>query len=181
VHPLAVRRHHVDRWIAEQTEAAQSKTGKPAAASTVARRMSCLSGLYEYAVVDAGLIEASPVVRVKRPKVSDHSSTVGLDEKELVKLLEAAGADGLRSAALLTLLALNGLRIGEATLGQPRAGIGLASRSPLASRRCAPSRASPSSSPRACASNSATTSGLGSSPSARTEPSTSRTTWVSAT
>src|SRR5664280_2623593 len=67
--------HHVDRWITEQTEAAQSKTGKPAAASTVARRMSCLSGLYEYAVVDAGLIEASPVVRVKRPKVSDHSST----------------------------------------------------------------------------------------------------------
>src|SRR5664280_1923610 len=114
VHPLAARRHHVDHWIAEQTEAPQHKTGKPAAASTVARRMSCLSGLYEYAVVDAGLIEASPVVRVKRPKVSDHSSTVGLDEKELVKLLEAAEADGLRSAALLTLLALNGLRIGEA-------------------------------------------------------------------
>jgi len=47
--------------------------------------------------------------------VSDHSSsTVGLDEKELVKLLEAAAADGLRSAALMTLLALNALRIGEA-------------------------------------------------------------------
>jgi integrase/recombinase XerD len=65
-------------------------------------------------VVDVGLIESSPIVRVKRPKVSDHSSTVGLDEKELVKLLEAAEADGLRSAALMTLLALNGLRIGEA-------------------------------------------------------------------
>jgi len=38
------------------------------------------SGLYEYAVVDAGLLDASPVVRVKRPKVSDHSTTVGLDE-----------------------------------------------------------------------------------------------------
>jgi integrase/recombinase XerD len=114
VHPLAARRHHVDRWIAEQTESPQPKTAKPAAASTIARRMSCLSGLYEYAVVDAGLIEASPIVRVKRPKVSDHSSTVGLDEKELIKLLEAAEADGLRSAALMTLLALNGLRIGEA-------------------------------------------------------------------
>jgi integrase/recombinase XerD len=114
VHPLAARRHHVDRWITEQAEMPQLNTGKPAAASTVARRMSCLSGLYEYAVVDAGLIEASPVVRVKRPKVSDCSSTVGLDEKELVKLLEAAEADGLRSTALLTLLALNGLRIGEA-------------------------------------------------------------------
>ena len=82
---------------------------------SIARRLSCLTGLYEYAVVDAGLIEHSPVVRVKRPKVSDHSSsTVGLDEKELVKLLEAAAADGLRSAALMTLLALNALRIGEA-------------------------------------------------------------------
>ena len=47
--------------------------------------------------------------------MSDHSSsTVGLDEKELVKLLEAAAADGLRSAALMTLLALNALRVGEA-------------------------------------------------------------------
>jgi integrase/recombinase XerD len=114
VHPLEAQRHHVDRWIAELTDLPQAQTGKPAAASSVARRLSCLSGLYEYAVVDAGLIESSPIVRVKRPKVSDHSSTVGLDEKELVTLLEAAEADGLRSAALITLLALNGLRIDEA-------------------------------------------------------------------
>ncbi len=52
-------------------------------------------------------------MRVKRPKVPDHPSTVGLNEKELVKLLEAAKVDGLHSAALMTLLALNGLRIGE--------------------------------------------------------------------
>jgi integrase/recombinase XerD len=114
VHPLEAQRHHVDRWIAELTELPQAQTGKPAAASSVARRLSCLSGLYQYAVVDAGLIDSSPLVRVKRPRVSDHSSTVGLDEKELVKLLEAAEADGLRSAALITLLALNGLRIDEA-------------------------------------------------------------------
>jgi hypothetical protein len=44
--------------VTEQAEAPQPKTGRPAAASTVARRMSCLSGLYEYAVVGAGLIEA---------------------------------------------------------------------------------------------------------------------------
>lgn len=114
VEPLNAQRHHVDRWIAEQTELPQARTGKPAAAATVARRMSCLSGLYDYAVVDAGLIDASPVVRVKRPKVSEHSTTVGLDEAELIKLLAAAEADGPRSAALITLLALNGLRVGEA-------------------------------------------------------------------
>jgi len=53
-------------------------------------------------------------VRVKRPKVSEHSTTVGLDETELIELLAAAEADGSRSTALITLLALNGLRVGEA-------------------------------------------------------------------
>ena len=95
---------HVDRWIAEQTEQPQPTTGKPAAPATVARRLSCLFGLYEYAVVDVGLIESSPVVRVKRPKVCDHSGTVGLDEKGLIALMCAAEADGLRSAALIPCL-----------------------------------------------------------------------------
>ena len=112
--PLSAQRHHVDRWIAEQLEHPQPGTGRPASAATVTRRISCLAGLYEYAVVDAGLLEASPVVRVKRPRVSDRSSTTGLTETELIALLGAADADGPRSAALITLLALNGLRVGEA-------------------------------------------------------------------
>ena len=112
--PLAARRHHVDRWIAEQLDHPQPGTGRPVAAATVTRRLSCLSGLYDYAVVDAGLLDASPVVRVKRPRVSDRSSTTGLTETELIALLGAADADGPRSAALVTLLALNGLRVGEA-------------------------------------------------------------------
>ncbi|HEY5115156.1 MAG TPA: hypothetical protein VIJ00_06505, partial [Nakamurella sp.] len=113
--PLLARRHHVDRWIAEQlVEHPQPETGRPASAATVTRRLSCLAGLYEYAVVDAGLLDASPVVRVKRPRVSDRSSTTGLTEVELIALLGAADADGHRSAALITLLALNGLRVGEA-------------------------------------------------------------------
>jgi integrase/recombinase XerD len=112
--PMEARRHHVDRWIAEQVERPQPTTGRPVAAATVARRLSCLAGLYEYAVVDVGLIDASPVVRVKRPRVSDRSSTIGLIEAELIALLGAAEADDPRSAALITLLALNGLRVGEA-------------------------------------------------------------------
>ncbi len=113
-HHVEAQRHHVDRWIAGLMEQPQPRTGKPAAASTIARRLSCLAGLYEYAVGDVGVIDSSPVMRVKRPRVSEHSTTVGLDEKELIKLLAAAEADGLRSAALITLLALNGLRVGEA-------------------------------------------------------------------
>src|SRR4051794_3785193 len=51
--PLEARRHHVDAWISELSEHPQPKTGKPASPATIARRLSCLSGLYEYAVVDA--------------------------------------------------------------------------------------------------------------------------------
>ena len=41
---------------------------------------------------------------MKRPRVSDRSSTTGLTETELIALLGAADADGPRSAALITLL-----------------------------------------------------------------------------
>jgi len=67
----------VDRWIAEQLDHPQPGTGRPASAATVTRRLSCLSGLYEYAVVEAGLLDASPVVRVKRPRVSDGPAPPG--------------------------------------------------------------------------------------------------------
>jgi hypothetical protein len=50
---------------------------------------------------------------VRRPKVSDDSSTVGLTAEELDRLLSAAEAHGPRSAALVSLLVYNGLRIAE--------------------------------------------------------------------
>jgi hypothetical protein len=64
--PLQARRHHVDRWIAEQVEHPQPGTGRPVVAATIARRLSGLAGPYECAVIDVGLIDASPVLRVKR-------------------------------------------------------------------------------------------------------------------
>jgi len=56
---LAAQRHHVDRWIAEQLDHPQPGTGRPIAAATVTRRLSCLSRLYDYAVVDVGVLDAS--------------------------------------------------------------------------------------------------------------------------
>lgn len=47
------------------------------------------------------------------PKVSDDSATVGLTAEELDRLLTAAEAHGPRSAALVSLLVYNGLRIAE--------------------------------------------------------------------
>jgi integrase/recombinase XerD len=49
-----------------------------------------------------------------RPKVSEDSSTVGLNAGELVRLLDTADAHSPRSSALVTLLAYNGIRIDEA-------------------------------------------------------------------
>src|SRR5437762_2025402 len=55
----------------------------------------------------------SPVANVRRPKVSDDSSTIGLTADELDKLLSAAETHDQRSAALVSLLVYNGLRIAE--------------------------------------------------------------------
>jgi integrase len=64
-------------------------------------------------IKDAELLEHSPIANVRRPKVSDDSSTVGLTAEELDRLLTAAEAHGPRSAALVSLLVYNGLRIAE--------------------------------------------------------------------
>jgi integrase len=59
------------------------------------------------------VLEENPVANIKRPRVPNASMTVGLARDELERLLDAAQADGPRSAALITLLAYNGLRIDE--------------------------------------------------------------------
>lgn len=114
VHPLAAERHHVDAWVRWLTTAAQPRTGRPAAASTVARKLSALSSFYDYGVHDAELLSHSPVASVRRPKVADESQAVGLTAGELRRLLAAAATHGLRSAALVSVLVFTGARISEA-------------------------------------------------------------------
>jgi integrase/recombinase XerD len=113
VHPLTARRHHVDVWVRHLSEEPQPATGRPASPASIARRLSCLSQFYDYGIKDAELLEHSPVANVRRPKVSDDSSTVGLTADELDRLLTAAEAHSARSAALVSLLVYNGLRIAE--------------------------------------------------------------------
>jgi integrase/recombinase XerD len=114
VHPFAARRHHVDAWVKALARDPQPATGRPASAATIARRLSCLSKFYDYGMREVELIEHSPVANVRRPKVSEDSPTIGLDAAELDRLLTAAEADGTASAALVSLLVYNGLRIDEA-------------------------------------------------------------------
>jgi site-specific recombinase XerD len=113
VHPLAARRHHVDVWVRHLSQEPQLATGRPASPASIARRLSCLSKFYDYGIKDAELLEHSPVANVRRPKVSDDSSTVGLTAEELDRLLTAAEEHDPRSAALVSLLVYNGLRIAE--------------------------------------------------------------------
>ena len=86
---------------------------KGRARATVARRLGTIVGFYRYAE-EEGLIEHTPAAHVRRPRVDMESHAVGLDRNELGALLVAAGLGGARDHALISLLALNGLRISEA-------------------------------------------------------------------
>ena len=82
-------------------------------ASTIGRRSSTLSSFYRHSQTEDTL-DKNPALNVRRPKVHDESRTLGLDRNELGALLVQAGLGDLRDGALVTLHALNGLRISEA-------------------------------------------------------------------
>jgi site-specific recombinase XerD len=81
--------------------------------ATVARKLSAVSGFFRYAL-NEDVIARNPVAAVRRPKVGSDTQSTGLDRDELASLIGGARNDGLRSHALVLLLALNGLRISEA-------------------------------------------------------------------
>ena len=95
------------------------------ARATVTRRLCTIAGFYKYAVEEE-LLEHSPAAHVRRPRVDYESHAVALDRNELGALLVAAGLGPPAEHALISLLALNGLRVSEAAgadiehLGQER-------------------------------------------------------------
>jgi integrase/recombinase XerD len=84
------------------------------ARATIARRLCTISSFYRYAE-EEGLIATSPAVHVRRPRLDYESHATGLDRGEVGAMLVAAGLAGARDHALVSLLALNGLRVSEAT------------------------------------------------------------------
>lgn len=60
------------------------------ARATIGRRLSTIAGFYEYAA-EEGLIEHSPAVHVRRPRLDYESHAVGLDRNEFGAFLVAAG------------------------------------------------------------------------------------------
>jgi hypothetical protein len=84
------------------------------ARATVTRRLSTIAGLYKYAV-EEDLLDHSAAADPRRPRIDYESHTTGLDRNEVGALLVAAGLGTAAEHALVSLLALNGLRVSEAT------------------------------------------------------------------
>jgi integrase/recombinase XerD len=83
------------------------------ARATVTRRLCTIAGFYKYAVEEE-LLEHSPAAHVRRPRVDYESHATALDRNELGAILVAAGLGPPAEHALISLLALNGLRVSEA-------------------------------------------------------------------
>jgi integrase/recombinase XerD len=101
-----VRRAYIEAFARELEARGRAR-------ATIARRLGTITCFYRYAEQE-GLIKHSPAVHVRRPKVDYESHAIGLDRNELGAMLVAAGLAGARDHALISLLALNGLRVSEA-------------------------------------------------------------------
>jgi integrase/recombinase XerD len=92
---------------------ARNLEAKGRARSTISRRLATIAGLYKYAV-EEDLLVHSPAAHVRRPRLDYESHAVALDRNEIGALLVTAGLGNAAEHALISLLALNGLRVSEA-------------------------------------------------------------------
>src|ERR1700739_2526284 len=107
---FAVRRADIESF-------ARDLEARGRARATVTRRLSTIAGFYKYSVKE-DLLEHPPAAHVRRPRVDYESHAVALDRNEFGALLVAAGFGSPSVHALISLislLALNGLRVSEAT------------------------------------------------------------------
>lgn len=120
---LAVKRSDIDRyrnWLAELVDA----DGEPAAhgqprfaPATIARRLTTVRSFYAY-LVDQRVLDGSPAVRVKGPRVTTEPRGRGLTEDQTRALVAAAAARGPEAEAIVRLMASNGLRVSEIVRAQ---------------------------------------------------------------
>ncbi len=104
---FAVRRADIESFARELETRGRAR-------ATVTRRLSTIAGFFKYAVEEE-LLDHSPAAHVRRPRVDYESHAAALDRNELGALLVAAGLGSPPEHALISLLALNGLRVSEAT------------------------------------------------------------------
>ena len=83
-----------------------------AGTATVARRLSGVGSFYRYAA-QSGAVRTDPVEGVDRPTSPDPAGPSVLKGDELAALVASAQQVGAKAAALVALLALDGLKLGE--------------------------------------------------------------------
>lgn len=103
---MQATRSHLDAW-ARAMEAAELKP------ATRARNLAALSSFYAFAVSE-GVLAANPAKAVRRPKVSDKSTRLGLTLDTSRQVLKAAEAMTATHKAAVALLLCAGLRASEA-------------------------------------------------------------------
>jgi len=111
------RSHELAVFAARRTDIemfARDLETRGKARATISRRLGTIVGFYRFAE-EEGVIERSPAERVRRPRLYNDSHAMSLDRNEMGALLVQAGLAGPREHALCSLLALNGLRVSEAT------------------------------------------------------------------
>ncbi len=111
------QQHHLRLFQARRADIecfARDLEARGRARATVTRRLCTIAGFYRYAVEEE-LLDHSPAAHVRRPRLDYESHAAGLDRNELGALLVAAGPGPPAEHALISLLALNGLRVSEAT------------------------------------------------------------------
>jgi len=107
LHLFTVRRADIEGF-------ARDLEARGRARATVTRRLCTIAGFYRYAVEEE-LLGHSPAAHVRRPRLDYESHATALDRNELGAILVAAGLGPPAEHALISLLALNGLRVSEAT------------------------------------------------------------------
>jgi site-specific recombinase XerD len=116
LNPLQVGWVHVNAWGRALEMPDQ---GRPAAATTVARKMSAVSSWFSF-LVKLGRLEANPAAAADRPLVDrDFSSTAAFTHEDAMAMLRVAGADpwlGPAAKLLATWLVELGTRATE-TIG----------------------------------------------------------------
>jgi integrase/recombinase XerD len=111
------QQHHLRLFQARRADIeffARDLEARGRARATITRRLCTVAGFYRYAV-EEDLLDHSPAAHVRRPRVDYESHATGLDRNELGALLVAADLGLPAEHALISLLALNGLRVSEAT------------------------------------------------------------------
>src|SRR5215472_16822248 len=104
---FAVRRADIETFAREMEARGRAR-------ATVTRRLCTIAGLYRYAVEEE-LLDHSPAAHVRRPRLDYESHATALDRNELGAILVAAALGPPSEHTLASLLALNGLRVSEAT------------------------------------------------------------------